>query len=98
MGANGSKRTHVYEAEIGILPGLNAGELPLMPAGAGEVVARTITGEWRRWESKTSDFESIRATTGNHRKLDPELPESKDREKPICQQYFLKWSQPIAPE
>jgi hypothetical protein len=33
---------------------------------------------WRRWESKTSDFEPIQATTCNHRKPDPELPEPKD--------------------
>jgi hypothetical protein len=37
--------------------------------------------QWRRWESKTSDFEPIRATTGNHRKPDPELPESKHEKK-----------------
>ena len=36
---------------------------------------------WRRWESKTSDFVPNQATTGNHRKLDPELPESKHEEK-----------------
>jgi hypothetical protein len=34
-----------------------------------------------KWESKTSDFEPIRATTGNHGKPDPELPETKDGEK-----------------
>ena len=34
--------------------------------------------QWRRWESKTSDFEPIQATTCNHRKPDPELPEPKD--------------------
>jgi len=38
---------------------------------------------WRRWESKTSDFEPIRANTGNHRKPDPELPEEKDSEKNV---------------
>ena len=36
---------------------------------------------WRRWESKTSDFAPLEATTGNHRKADPELPESKHEEK-----------------
>ena len=36
---------------------------------------------WRRWESKTSDFAPIRATTGNHGKPDPQLPETKDGEK-----------------
>jgi len=36
---------------------------------------------WRRWESKTSDFAPIQATTGNHRKPDPELPGSKHEEK-----------------
>jgi hypothetical protein len=36
---------------------------------------------WRRWESKTSDFVPIRATTGNHGKADPEPGESKDSEK-----------------
>jgi len=38
---------------------------------------------WRRWESKTSDFEPNHATTGNHRKPDPELPETKDGEKHV---------------
>jgi len=37
--------------------------------------------QWRRWESKTSDFAPIQATTGNHGKRDPELPESKHEEK-----------------
>ena len=37
--------------------------------------------QWRRWESKTSDFEPIHATTGNHGKPDPQLPETKDGEK-----------------
>jgi hypothetical protein len=37
--------------------------------------------QWRRWESKTSDFVPIRATTDNHGKPDPELPETKDSEK-----------------
>jgi len=37
--------------------------------------------QWRRWESKTSDFAPIQATTGDHRKPDPELPETKDSEK-----------------
>jgi len=32
---------------------------------------------------KTSDFEPIRATTGNHGKPDPELLETKDSEKHI---------------
>jgi len=36
---------------------------------------------WRRWESKTSDFDANQASTGNHRKHDPELPESKHEEK-----------------
>ena len=36
---------------------------------------------WRRWESKTSDFEPIHATTGNHGKPDPESAETKDGEK-----------------
>ena len=36
---------------------------------------------WRRWESKTADFDANQATTGNHRKPDPELPESKHEEK-----------------
>jgi len=35
---------------------------------------------WRRWESKTSDFAPIQATTGNQRKPDPQLPETKDGE------------------
>jgi len=38
---------------------------------------------WRRWESKTSDFAPVRATTGNHRKRDPELPETKDSKKHV---------------
>jgi len=38
---------------------------------------------WRRWESKTSDFAPIQATTGNHRKRDPELAETKDVEKQV---------------
>jgi len=37
--------------------------------------------QWRRWESKTSDFEPNRATTGNHGKPDPESGETKDGEK-----------------
>jgi hypothetical protein len=37
--------------------------------------------QWRRWESKTSDFEPNQATTGNHRKPDPELAETKDGRK-----------------
>ena len=36
---------------------------------------------WRRWESKTSDFEPIRATIGNHGKPDHKLAESKHDEK-----------------
>jgi hypothetical protein len=36
---------------------------------------------WRRWESKTARFAPIQATTGNHRKADPELSESKHEEK-----------------
>ena len=36
---------------------------------------------WRRWESKTSDFGANQATTGNHRKPDPDPPESKHEEK-----------------
>ncbi|MGB5415677.1 MAG: hypothetical protein WBN01_13620 [Polyangiales bacterium] len=36
---------------------------------------------WRRWESKTWDFVPTQATTGNNRKPDPELPESKHEEK-----------------
>ena len=36
---------------------------------------------WRRWESKTADFDANRATTGNHRKPDPETRESKHEEK-----------------
>jgi len=36
---------------------------------------------WRRWESKTSDFAPIQATTGNHRKPDPEIAETEDGEK-----------------
>jgi len=38
---------------------------------------------WRRWESKTSDFAPIRATTGNHGKPDPELAETKDEKKHV---------------
>jgi hypothetical protein len=41
----------------------------------------TMRKLWRRWESKTSDFEPIRATTGNHGKSDPQLPETKDGER-----------------
>ena len=37
--------------------------------------------QWRRWESKTADFVANRATSGNHRKPDPELPESEHEEK-----------------
>ena len=36
---------------------------------------------WRRWESKTADFDANRASTGNHRKPDPEASESKHEEK-----------------
>jgi hypothetical protein len=36
---------------------------------------------WRRWESKTADFEPNQASTGNHRKPDPDPPESKHEEK-----------------
>ena len=36
---------------------------------------------WRRWESKTADFSADQATTGNHRKPDPDSPESKHEEK-----------------
>jgi len=36
---------------------------------------------WGRWESKTAHFAPIQATTGNRRKPDPELPESKHEEK-----------------
>ena len=50
--------------------------------GTGTGVLHSWQGElWRRWESKTSDFEPIQATTGNHRKPDPELAESKHEEK-----------------
>ena len=38
---------------------------------------------WRRWESKTSDFEPIRATTGNHGKPDRESAETEDSEKHV---------------
>jgi hypothetical protein len=37
--------------------------------------------QWRRWESKTSDFAPTQATTGNHGKPDPELAETKDSRK-----------------
>jgi len=37
--------------------------------------------QWRRWESKTSDFAMNQATTGNHGKPDPEPAETKDGEK-----------------
>jgi len=37
--------------------------------------------QWRRWESTTSDFAPIQATTGNHSKPDPELAETKHEEK-----------------
>ena len=43
---------------------------------------------WRRWESKTADFDANRATTGNHRKRDPELPEPKHREKHFRETVF----------
>ena len=39
--------------------------------------------QWRRWESKTSDIAPIQATTGNHRKPDPELTETKDEKKHV---------------
>ncbi len=39
--------------------------------------------QWRRWESKTAQFVPIQATTGNHRKPDPELRESKDEKKHV---------------
>jgi hypothetical protein len=38
---------------------------------------------WRRWESKTADFDANRATTGNHGKPDPELAETKDSKKHV---------------
>jgi len=38
---------------------------------------------WRRWESKTSDIAPIQATTGNHRKPDPEIAETKDEKKHV---------------
>ena len=38
---------------------------------------------WRRWESKTSSFAPIQATTGNHRKPDPELAETGDEKKHV---------------
>jgi len=41
----------------------------------------SIAKWWRRWESKTWDFAPIQATTGNHRKPDPELAETKGSEK-----------------
>jgi hypothetical protein len=44
---------------------------------------RRLGNWWRRWESKTTDFAPIRATTGNHGKADPELAETNDREKHI---------------
>ena len=37
--------------------------------------------QWRRWESKTSDFAPVRATTGNHGKPDPGLAETRDSKK-----------------
>jgi hypothetical protein len=37
--------------------------------------------QWRRWESKTSDFAPVRATTGNHGKPDPESAETEDSNK-----------------
>jgi hypothetical protein len=48
--------------------------------------ARTVVSDcyqWRRWESKTSDFAGNQATTGDHGKQDPELPEPKDSEKHV---------------
>jgi len=39
--------------------------------------------QWRRWESKTADFDANRATTGNHGKPDPELAETKDSKKHV---------------
>ena len=43
----------------------------------------TDTEQWRRWELKTSDFPANQATTGNHGKPDPELPETKDDKKHV---------------
>jgi hypothetical protein len=43
----------------------------------------SIPNWWRRWESKTSDFAPIQATTGNHGKPDPELPETKNSKKHV---------------
>ena len=49
-----------------------------------DIHCEAITDQrWRRWESKTSDFAPIQATTGNHRKLDPELAETKDEKKHV---------------
>ena len=43
----------------------------------------TSASWWRRSESKTSDFVPIQATTGNHRKQDPELAETRDEKKHV---------------
>jgi hypothetical protein len=45
--------------------------------------APTRAPRWRRWESKTSVFARFRATTGNHRKPDSELEETKDEKKHV---------------
>jgi hypothetical protein len=44
-----------------------------------------LTGynQWRRWESKTSDFAANQATTGNHGQPDPDLAETKDSKKHV---------------
>ena len=55
-------------------------------SGVGNRVQRAMISDehqWRRWESKTSDLAPIQATTGNHRKPDPELAETADSEKHV---------------
>ena len=69
-------------------------ETPETTAVSGQVFAsdfatrdqtEMISGgyRWRRWESKTSDFAPIHATTGNHGKPDPELAETEDSKKHV---------------
>jgi len=57
------------------------GLVPFATQDQSEVISDDY--RWRRWESKTSDFAPIQATTGNHRKPDPELAETKDEKKHV---------------
>jgi len=78
----------LHPTKLAVLP-LAKREIPETTSVSGHVFASDFATrdqsemiskayQWRRWESKTSDFEPIQATSGDQRKPNPELAESRD--------------------